>query len=101
LPVTKLSKLKPRLSRPRSGGVSACGAGRGCVGALRQYQPQAGLAAAGLGDQALDARGEALAHQLEHEAVRRGEDQHVVAHARFRRERPDPGIELLRGKLLL
>ena len=48
------------------------------------------------------ARGEPLAHQLEHEAVGRGKHQGTgIPCAGLGGERADPGIELLRGKLLL
>jgi len=38
---------------------------------------------------------------FEHEAVWRGENQRVGPGTGFRRKRPDPGIELLRGEFLL
>ena len=53
-----------------------CGSGRadGWLGATREDETQAQFFAAGFGCEALDARGEALAHQLQHEAVGRSEN---------------------------
>src|SRR5207302_4271912 len=70
-------------------------------GCAREHQAHAELATARLGGEPLDAGDEALAHQLEHEAVGCGENQRVGACIGFRRKRPDPGIELLRGEFLL
>src|SRR6266513_205484 len=74
---------------------------RGGIGCAREHQAHAELATARLGGEPLDAGDEALAHQLEHEAVGCGENQRVGACIGFRRKRPDPGIELLRGEFLL
>src|SRR5882672_703734 len=74
---------------------------RGGIGSARQNQAHTEVATASLGGEPLDASDEALAHQFEHKAVGRGENQRVGASTGFRRKRPDPGIELLRGELLL
>ena len=42
-----------------------------------------------------------LAHELEHETVRRSEHESVACLAVLEGERPNPGIELLRGQFLL
>ena len=67
----------------------------------RQHQPQAELAAARLGGETLDSRRESLPHELQHEAVGRGKRERIVGRIGLGRERPDPGVELLRGQLLL
>src|SRR5207253_36772 len=97
LPVTKLSNVKPRLRRARSSAEGAWAASR-C--AAREHELQAALPAARLGGETLYARGKALAHQLEHESVGGGQHERVVR-GRFGCERPDPGVELLRGEFLL
>jgi len=74
---------------------------RGGLGHARQHQPQAKLAPARFRSEALDARREALADELENEPVGRREDQRIGRLARLGRERPDPRVELLRGELLL
>ena len=69
--------------------------------AAGKHQAQAQFAAARFGHQAFDARREALAHELQNEAVRCGENQRVFGCAGLGRQGPNPGIELLRGQLLL
>src|SRR3954468_13989386 len=95
LPVTKLSKVKPRFSRERSWiGASAAGlvpTGRGRAtgsaprggapprpGPAGGPQPQAELASARFGGQALDAGGEAFTDEFEHETIGRGQREGVA-----------------------
>jgi hypothetical protein len=66
-----------------------------------RHQAHAELAATRFRRQAFDARSEALAHQLQHEAVGRGENQRIAGKIRLGSEWADPGVELLRGELLL
>jgi hypothetical protein len=107
LPVTKVSNENVGLSRARSRLDGFDRPRRGLRGAdrrlraARQHQAQAELAPARLGGEPFDARGKALAHELEHESVWRCQDQGIGCLAHLGRERPDPGIELLRGELLL
>ena len=84
--------------RPRRGGL--CGTHRR-VSAAREDQAQAKFAPAGFRGESLDPRREALAHELQHEAVGGGENQRVVGRTRLGRQRPNPGVELLSGQLLL
>src|SRR5690606_37376458 len=84
--------------RPRRHGSAARRRlGRG----LREHELQAALAPARLGGETLDARGEPFPDELEHEPVGCREHERLLAFRRLRRERSDPGIELLRGKFLL
>src|SRR6185503_5335556 len=66
-----------------------------------EHQAHAELAAARFRREALDARHEAFTHELQHEAVRRGENERVAGGIRLGSEGTDPGIELLRGEFLL
>src|SRR2546422_5394814 len=79
------------LRRARGGGIDAA-----C-----KNQAHAEVATGSLGGEPLDASDEALAYQFEHEAVGCSEYQRVGPGTGFRRKRPDPGIELLRGEFLL
>jgi len=92
------------LSRERFSDVRARARWRAAhrtFGSARKHQAQAEFATARFGGKPFDARSEALTHKLEYETIGRRENQRVVGRARLGRERPNPGIELLRGQLLL
>src|SRR5262245_47943466 len=75
---------------------------RRSLGRAGEREPHLQLAAARIRGEPADARDEAIAHHLEHEAVRREEQQGSRIDGRgARRERANPGVELLRGQLLL
>ena len=87
--------------RLRNGARRGLGQPRHGIGAAGEHQAHAELAAARLGCEALDARGESLAHQLQHETVGRGQNERVVGSIHLGCEGTDPSIELLRGEFLL
>ena len=103
--------VEPRALEGRRRFTARCGGRRGTgrrrhvahrgVEVACQDELQGKRAAARFGRHSLDFPGEALAHQFQHETVRRRQNEGLRFVGFFGRERANPGVELLCGEFLL